>query len=644
MREFLKSNDSKVVAKTDTTCSEFLADTALARKSGILDVTGLGGCFCSHHFLLAFHDLFTGERWAYSTFTLDWLMKNGVLPLFWWYDINCRYRHHVQEWAKAALAKDKLSWAAAFWIGSVMRYPVPPFHISAHNANCQALNGCSGMEDAGRGAGEPTETAWSFLRQWGHLTSLMSHAKRDLTLERMAMAYNASKESSLLRLLVRRFYLAVARNQQSMLEMDAVVAAIQRMRPEWSGAEVMEHLRGVAAPAAAPSVADLSAEAQYVEASARAALIVSATSAVLPAHLVGINKSYVEGGHVHKRCLATIQALKDPKPEVAAALDAMGPIFRVALLELCVYRMGERQAQAHQRFQELILARMTKKVMDVRRGDCKRLQDAIDRDVKRLKGVADLLVDWAQRTVDVAAEAQAAAPDGAFKYARGVEEAKSIIALASDADFRAKALHTALKEGRFPWADVDAGTGGSLERLELAGRKCLNDFMRSKEQCELCVAEVAGAAAFWEQRCVVLRRALAEWQQVGEAGSADAAAAAVGGSDNAKEAEWEAGKAAREAARAAQRAAASIKWLNKQLKKYEELKSCAAHLHSLLEARWAQMQGGTLTQEEHEGGMVEALQAALEAPGADDEEEVADEMGGGDDLEDDLGEVDEEEM
>jgi hypothetical protein len=86
--------------KTDTTCADFAADTALGRTSKLHDITGLGGAVCPHGFVLAVHDVFTGERWAYSTFMLIWLMLHGIFPLFWWYDINCRYRPHVQAWRR----------------------------------------------------------------------------------------------------------------------------------------------------------------------------------------------------------------------------------------------------------------------------------------------------------------------------------------------------------------------------------------------------------------------------------------------------------------------------------------------------------------------------------------------------------------
>lgn len=644
VRAFIERSDSKVVPETSTTCSEFVADAVLARKSGVHDVTGMGGCFCSHHFLLCFLDLFTGERWAYSTFTLKWLLENGILPLFWWYDINCRYRPHAQAWARAAEAAGTVNWASAFWIADVMRYPVPVFHIMAHNARCQAVNTSRNMQGAGRGAGEPTETAWSLLRHWGALTSIMSHAKRDLTLETMAMVYNSSKESSLLHLLVRRFYLAVSHAQQAMDEIKAVIKAARDIHPEWSEAGAVASLAAAAAAVSAPAQIELSGEAQYVEACIQIEHIQCSSQAMLPMNLVlpnATNRKYKRNGPVHKRAKEVIRVLRLANPHMRSEMDSKGPVYHVALLALCVYRLGERQVAAHQAFQELTLARMTKRVMDSRRKDFKRLQDVIEAGTKRLMGMAEVLVDWAHRTAAAADTAQRADAAAAAKYDQNVMEAKSIIDLASTADAQAKALHKALTEGRFPWADVDAGAGASINRLAVAWHKAQSEFYRCEEQCELCVQEVKGAATFWGQRCDDVRCAIAARQE-DVAGSPAPVPTAISGDEDTLEAQWEAGVAAREAARVAERAAGSIRWLDGKGRQYEAMQVCAMKVHELLEARWAQIRMVPLTQEQQEANMVEALAAAQAAPGADYVEEVAIDLERGDDGEDTLDEADDE--
>jgi hypothetical protein len=113
----------------------------------------------------------------------------------------------------------------------------------------------------------------------------MSHAKRDLTLEIMAFVYNASKESSLLRLLVRRFYWAVSRAEQAMMEIEAVMGFLQSIHPEWSEVQVERELQRAADDAGAPAPLEMSVAAQYVEACIQVQHITSSSTAELPVDL-----------------------------------------------------------------------------------------------------------------------------------------------------------------------------------------------------------------------------------------------------------------------------------------------------------------------------------------------------------------------
>jgi len=641
VKGFVNRREAQQAGVTDTSCSEFTADTALARTSKVYDITAVGGCLCPHGSLLCFHDLFTGERWSYSTFAMQWLMKRGIFPLFWWYDINCRYRPHVQAWAQAALDVKAVSWAVAFWVAAVMRYPVPPFHISAHNAHCQAVNGCRGMKDAGTGAGEPTETIWSHFRHDGLRTQYMSHARRDLTLELRALSYNKAKESGLLGLVVRRFYLQLSRMDEATREVQAVVAAILRIEKEWGVDQAKDYLKRAGAPAAPTPAGGLTTAAQYVECFIQVELIKSTSGAALPPHLLipSMAKGYKENGLVQRRCESTMAALRVSHPAEVAGLDSQGPEFHLALLQLSVHRFRELQAQARERFQELTLVRVIQKVMVIRRNDSKRLLRAVDRAGAKLGGLAELLVEWAQSALNAARRA-GAADDAAYVLA--VQEAKKVTDLGVGNADQVAALRTELKQGRFPWAGVGA-EGAGLGRLAVAGRKALDELARAKEQAERCVVEVEGAAQFWGERCERLRAACGRAELLrGVPGSGDGPGDADEGMEDAEsdpETVWEAGVAAMEAARAVKRAAAHVTWLTAEEGKYGAMRAQAEAVHGLLASQWREVLGAKRDKEAEEASMGAALHAALAVPGADSAEDLA---GDGDDTNDDDDENDDD--
>jgi len=117
----------------------FSADKVVATQSKRNDVTGVAALFCRHSFLLILLNmptgailLFTchlrlppsyspqhahlcgsglsaGERWAYVTLLLRTLLQAGLLPIFFYYDINCRWSAHFRAWAAGAGAEGALA-------------------------------------------------------------------------------------------------------------------------------------------------------------------------------------------------------------------------------------------------------------------------------------------------------------------------------------------------------------------------------------------------------------------------------------------------------------------------------------------------------------------------------------------------------
>ena len=97
---------------------------------------------------------------------LHYICKMIALPLNLWYDINCRYKFHAMAWAKEKT--DVLGSLISDWICNVMGFPLPSFHGSMHDANCQMNNSYRTILEAGLGTGEPPEYAWSHEKSWPH--------------------------------------------------------------------------------------------------------------------------------------------------------------------------------------------------------------------------------------------------------------------------------------------------------------------------------------------------------------------------------------------------------------------------------------------------------------------------------------------
>jgi len=186
--DFARNPSSSVQGDGDPACADFQADKMLARTSERYDITGVGAAFCRHGFVIMMLNLTTGERWSYSTMMLSTMLTVGILPMFWWYDINCRYQPHAVKWATTCAAT--LGARATFWVANVMGFPLPTWHHHMHNASCQAKNSSRTKKWAGRGVGEPPEQAWAAFRRAGHLLQYASLAWRGVALERIMQPWN----------------------------------------------------------------------------------------------------------------------------------------------------------------------------------------------------------------------------------------------------------------------------------------------------------------------------------------------------------------------------------------------------------------------------------------------------------------------
>ena len=377
VKSFVEKPETKVQGDAPAACADFVADNMLARTSLKYDITAVGGCFCAHGFLLSLFNLFTGERWAYSTYALHSLMSAGVLPLFWWYDINCRYRPHVQKWALAARDSGALDPLLALWVSVIMRFPLPVWHHFAHNALCQAMNSYRQMEDAGRGAGEPTEMAWSIFQRLGLILQYCSLALRAHTLEIKAREYNAQKEAGLLVLIVRSFYRAISHMERAEQEKEAALAAMTEIL---GSRQVSEEKLAAAVPAlGAVAAEDLPWEAQYFEARRQVELIKARASSDVPAELLFVSanpQKLKEDGTVSKAAQKVVESVEREHPELRDGEWKAGhPVYDKGRLSLAARRMQGLQRIATDMFQYMKLVDIVFSTVQARRADTKRLSD-----------------------------------------------------------------------------------------------------------------------------------------------------------------------------------------------------------------------------------------------------------------------------
>lgn len=230
VKDFCLKPEARDAGEAPPACVDFAADKVLGRTSARYDRTGVAGIFCRHGMVLAMINMFTGEQWSYSTFLMKALLEEGVLPLFWWYDINCRYKPHVRKWAETASNNGTLEGCLAEWVQKGIQFPLPVWHHYMHNAACQSLNSSRQMPGAGCGVGEPPEAAWSSFRKLGFITQYSSLPVRALALERAMLLFNKQKQENLPLLLTRQFFRAALREERSRLSLNKVFADLVKLK------------------------------------------------------------------------------------------------------------------------------------------------------------------------------------------------------------------------------------------------------------------------------------------------------------------------------------------------------------------------------------------------------------------------------
>ncbi|GIL87953.1 hypothetical protein Vretimale_6330 [Volvox reticuliferus] len=167
-----------------TTCSKFDADKVVAAESKKDLITALGAALCRHGMLLRLINLFTGERHAYCTCTVESILYAETAIQFMWYDIACRWGRSYTKWLgeqQELTLKER---------GSGMVCLIPPWHRYAHSFQCQKAFGHLRVEGVGRGSGEPAEVWNSVVGALGNTTQYMAPDNRESHIERTGPWYN----------------------------------------------------------------------------------------------------------------------------------------------------------------------------------------------------------------------------------------------------------------------------------------------------------------------------------------------------------------------------------------------------------------------------------------------------------------------
>jgi hypothetical protein len=121
-----------------------------------------------HHTIFVIGAFMTeGENWRFATMLLLLLLQAYICPLFFFYDINCRFGPHFLKWLQVHSGlPDPIKQAT-----SLMYMPLPPFHAYMHNSGCRREFGLQNRRFPawGRPNGEATEIFWSQMNRLARL-------------------------------------------------------------------------------------------------------------------------------------------------------------------------------------------------------------------------------------------------------------------------------------------------------------------------------------------------------------------------------------------------------------------------------------------------------------------------------------------
>lgn len=426
-----------------------------------------------------------------------------MLPLFLFYDINCRYKAHALAFAQKAAALGWLSPAQAMWICDVMSFPLPPWHHYMHNVHCQRRNSLRNMLWGGTGQGEPMEIFWSNLRPLGVLSQYTSLASRELTLERAMMIWNATKLRKLPQLLGRMFVRAKLKKEEAESRMESVQAAIDEVVAAASERSQAEHDALVAArddimrnPPALQleSIADdLPWEAEYVQLSKIAAAIDSTATAT------GDEIDQILDGPAGKNLKPTSKFAQASKKRFEAlrtehsivenwAGDSQEYIKGWALF--LMHRKQLWQVAASQCLISISLLKHLINKLASRRGDVSKLTKLKNKEYACLDEAAKKLVDVCRKIVGVMEKVES--PSDVLEKVK--REAKAVLDLVKENGGAAALndLKNKILQGEFPWLDVSGCGESSIERYRLPLHMAIWEYRRADEEIQLVDAEVKG--------------------------------------------------------------------------------------------------------------------------------------------------------
>lgn len=567
------------------------------------------------------------------------LLRAGLLPMFWWYDINCRYSAHALAWA-AACSGVLLTVAQADWVKHVMRFPLPPWHHYMHNLFCQRRNSFRRMLWAGVGHGEPLEILWSKLRGMGHLLQGASLAARHVALERAVALWNRKKRSDLPNLLGRMFYRAKIRKAEA----DARVTAMQNeMRKMWDAAATPEERATLEHQMAEmrsnppnmeseDSTAALELEAEYVQLIMVAGVIASSDTAAggqvdLLIEGPTAAKLKPESAFAHK----TVKRLAEVKQALGIVEDWSrdSPEFKAGWASYVVYRLRKQQSTVALAQINIALLQYLFKKFQGRRGDVKKLEKTRDREYGRFSASLVILVRLS-REVRVAVEA---VNQPSTLLGRGKKEAEAILAVAKEGKKASelKDLYGSILKGEFPWFDLlDEAAVSPVERYRVPFHMALWEYERAQEEMQLVRAEMEGLVCQFDKEIEAMHAAIARHKAVVDAQanavpmdveeSAEVAAGAgeaddrllrptvvdplATGVEGVWEGAWEDRCKAQQAVREAEAAKSSIAFLMQQVVETEGLKKAAQV--------WLEQVAQGVSTEFELGEMEQVLDVALE--------------------------------
>ena len=143
----------------------------------------------------------SGENWRYATMLVLLMLMANIVPLFFFYDINCRFAAYFLRWlaSRSDLSPQAKAAAAAIYMA------LPPFHVYMHNAACRQEHGLQNerFPAYGRPSGESTEVYWSMMNRLARL-KYATLLYMSVFVEGLIADINARKRAELATLIVDR--------------------------------------------------------------------------------------------------------------------------------------------------------------------------------------------------------------------------------------------------------------------------------------------------------------------------------------------------------------------------------------------------------------------------------------------------------